>query len=345
VGQLSLVAVAWFCVSGTTPAQAPSVVILRPANSAPVMVETLVRLKGELTSAGFDTEIVDVPVTRNTLGNARADLEHLAVQRRAQAVVAIVGDLSPESVEVWVVDNVTGKSSVRRVSFESGAAPAAEALAIRAIELLRSSFLEIEWATDGRQSQPGGETPPVVVKSVENERLARRADKLGVEVGGAAITSLSGIGPALVPLLRFDWSLHPSLLAQVTFAGLGTRPSVDSNVGSADISQEFGLLGGQLCFRSGKRLRPCATLAAGVLHTSVAGHADAPNDGRAMDQWSFLVDAGMGALLRLPDRFFLALAAHLQLAEPYPMVRFVGNVVATSARPNLLLTVTVGAWL
>jgi len=105
------------------------------------------------------------------------------------------------------------------------------------------------------------------------------------------------------------------------------------------------LLGGQLCFRSGKRLRPCATLAAGVLHTSVEGHGDAPNDGRTMDQWSFLVDAGMGALLRLPDRFFLSLAAHLQLAEPYPMVRFVGNVVATSARPNLLLTVTVGAWL
>jgi hypothetical protein len=204
------------------------------------MVETLVRLKGELTSAGFDAEIVDIPATPNALGDPRADLEHVAVQRRAQAVVAIVGDLSPDSVEVWVVDNVTGKSSVRRVSFDPGAAAASEALAIRAIEILRSSFLEIEWATDERQSQPGGETPPVVVKSVESERLARRADKLGVEVGGAAVTSLSGIGPALMPLLRFDWSLRPWLLAQATFAGLGTRPSVDRSVGSADISQAFG---------------------------------------------------------------------------------------------------------
>jgi hypothetical protein len=82
-----------------------------------------------------------------------------------------------------------------------------------------------------------------------------------------------------------------------------------------------------------------------VLHTSVEGRADAPNQGRVADQWSFLVDAGAGSLLRLPDRFYLSLAAHAQLAEPYPAIRFLDTVVATSARPNLLLTLTIGAWL
>jgi hypothetical protein len=47
----------------------------------------------------------------------------------------------------------------------------------------------------------------------------------------------------------------------------------------------------------------------------------------------------------LPDRFTLSLALHAQLAEPYLAVRFVDTQVATSARPNLLLTLTVGAWL
>ena len=47
----------WLC--GAASARAASVIIVRPANSPPVMVETLVRLKGELTSAGFETEIVD----------------------------------------------------------------------------------------------------------------------------------------------------------------------------------------------------------------------------------------------------------------------------------------------
>ena len=111
------------------------------------------------------------------------------------------------------------------------------------------------------------------------------------------------------------------------------------------MAQAYGLLGGSFRFRAGARVRPFATLSAGVLRTSVEGRADAPNQGRVVDQWSFLVDAGFGASLRLPDRFTLSLAAHAQLAEPYLAVRFVGAVVATSARPNLLLTLTIGAWL
>ena len=75
------------------------------------------------------------------------------------------------------------------------------------------------------------------------------------------------------------------------------------------------------------------------------GRADAPNQGRVVDQWSFLVDAGVGAQLRLPDRFYVSLAAHAQLAEPYVAVRFVGTDVATAARPNVVVTLTIGAWL
>ena len=77
-------------------------------------------------------------------------------------------------------------------------------------------------------------------------------------------------------------------------------------------------------------MRPFVALSAGALHTTVEGRADAPNQGRVVDQWSFLVDAGVGAQLRLPDRFYLSLAAHAQLAEPYVGVRFVDAVVATS---------------
>ena len=310
------------------------------------MVETLVRLKGELISAGFETEIVDGEVgAGGAAGDSRAGLELLAAQRGADAVVAIVGDLSPDSVEVWVIDKVTGKSVVRRVPFELAATRASETLAIRALELLRSSFLEIDLAARDRRSEPGAAPPPAVVQFVEMERLARHPERFGVEVGGAAVMSLDGVGPAVLPLVRFDWSLRSWFLAQAALAGLGTRPSVESQAGSAQVAQAYGLLGGSLRFRAGKRLRPFAALSVGVLHTSVEGRADAPNQGHAVDQWSFLVDAGLGALLGLPDRFYLSLAAHAQLAEPYLAVRFVDTVVATSARPNLLLTLTIGAWL
>src|SRR6185503_6918721 len=214
--------------------RAASVMIVRPANPPPVMVETLVRLKGELTSAGFETEIVDaVAPPGSAAGDSRAALEQVAARRGADAVVAIVGDQSPDSVEVWVIDKVTGKTVVRRVPFEPAAPRASGTLAIRAIELLRSSFLEIDLAAHDRQTAPRGAPPPAVVHFVELERLAQHPDRFAVAVGGAAVMSLDGVGPAVLPLMRFDWALRPWLVAAATLAGLGTRGTVEKQEGSA----------------------------------------------------------------------------------------------------------------
>jgi hypothetical protein len=347
LASISLFAAIAARAAGVTPTRAATVIILRPANSPPVMVETLVRLKGELTSAGFETEIVDSTTSGGGPGDSRASLEQLAAKRGADAVVGIVGDLSPDSVEVWVIDKVTGKSVVRRVPFEPAATRASETLALRAIELLRSSFLEIDLAASGRRNAPGTGTapPPAVVHFVEAERLAQHPERFGVEVGGAAVMSLDGVGPAVLPLVRFDSSVRPWFLAQATLAGLGTRATVETQAGSAQVAQAYGLVGGSLALRAGQRVRPFAALSAGALRTSGEGRADLPNQSSVVDRWSFLIDVGLGTLLRLPDRFYLSLGAHAQLAEPYVGVRFLGTVVATSGRPNLLLTLTIGAWL
>ena len=336
--------------ASATPERAASVMIVRPANVPPVMVETLVRLKGELTSAGFQTEIVEAPAAAEAaLGDWRAGLEQLAARRGADAVVAIVGDQSPDSVEVWVIDKVTGKSVVRRVPFEPAAPRASRTLAIRAIELMRSSFLEIDLAARGREDRqnaaPPPPPPPTVVRFVEMEKLAQHPERFGVEVGGAAVMSFDGVGPAVLPLVRFDWSLRSWFLIQAALAGLGTRSSVQTQDGSAQVAQLYGLLGGSVRFRAGERLRPFASLSAGVLRTSVEGRPEASDVGHVVDQWSFLVDASAGGQLRLPDRFYLSAAAHAQLAQPYLAVRFFETPVATSGRPNLLLTLTIGAWL
>jgi hypothetical protein len=347
VRRLALATLLSIGLCGVASARAASVIIVRPANVPPVMVETLVRLKGELTSAGFDTEIVD-GAAPGSAGESRAGLEQLASRRGADAVVAIVGDLSPDSVEVWVIDKVTGKTVVRRVPFEPAATRASTTLAIRAIELLRSSFLEIDLAAQGRddrRSGAGGAPPPAVVHFVEMERLARHPERFGIEVGGAAIMSADGVGPALLPLVRFDWSPRGWFVAQAALAGLGTRPTVASKAGSAQVAQAYGLIGASVRFRTAERVRPFVALGAGALHTTVEGRADAPNEGRVVDQWSFLVDVSLGTELRMPDRFYLSLAAHAQLAEPYVAVRFVDAVVATAARPNLVVTLTIGAWL
>ncbi len=309
------------------------------------MTETLVRLHGELTSVGFQIEIVDGPAGDGVRGReSRSWLEQLAARRGVDAVVAIVGDVSPDSVEVWVIDKVTGKSVVRTVPFEPKTARASETLAIRAIELLRSSFLEIDLAGNERGRQPLA-PPPAVVHFVEMEPRAQRRERFGLGVGAAAIMSLDGVGPAVLPTVRLDWAVRSWFLAQVALAGLGTRPTVATSTASAQLAQEYGLVGGCYRFRAGQRLRPFLGLSAGVLHTAVEGRANVPDQGHNTDQWSFLIDGGLGASLQLHDRFYASLAAHAQMAEPYLAIRFGDAVVATSARPNLLLTLALGAWL
>ena len=90
---------------------------------------------------------------------------------------------------------------------------------------------------------------------------------------------------------------------------------------------------------------PSSALAAGALRTSVEGQASLTTDGHSVGQWSFLLDGSLGAGLRLYGRYYLTLAAHLHLAEPYVAIHVVDAVGATAGRPNLLLTLTVGAWL
>lgn len=343
----ALAVLALICFLGAAPCLAASVLIVRPANSPPVMVETLVRLQGELTSAGFATEIVESTATEGPDGHeSRIGLERLAERRHVDAVLAVVGDLSPDSVEVWVIDKVTGKSVVRRVPFAPMAERAPKTLAIQAIELLRASFLEIDLAMREQENQPRAEPPPAVVHFVEMEQLAMHPERFSIEAGGVAVMSLDGVGPAVLPLLRFSWALRPWFLVQAAIAGLGTRPTVETLTGNAQIAQTYGLLGGCFRFRAGGRWQPIAVLSAGVLHTSVDGQAaEWPDQGRSVGQWSLLLDAGVGVVLRLRNRFHLSLAAHAQMAQPYLAVRFLDAAVATSERPNLLLTLTIGTWL
>jgi hypothetical protein len=335
---------------------AATVVIIAPSVNAPLgMTETAARIRGELLSAGFVVEILGGATAEGMIDvQSRESLERLAQQRGADAVIAIVGDAMPNLVAVWVGDKATGKSVVRKLPFEPKSGHAPETLAIRAVELLRSSFLEIDLTATGHRAPSGTASPPTAVHVVEQGveqgvlKDRRRRELLGVELGGAASVGFDGVGLALLPLVRFNWALRPWFLAQAALAGLGTRPSIENATGSAQLSQQFVVLGACIRSREGRGLRPFATLSAGALHTSVVGRvnlADHGLEGRDEESWSFLLDGSLGTALSLRDRLYLTVALHAQLAEPYPAVHFLDTVVATSAHPNLLLTLSVGAWL
>ena len=346
VGRLSLTLVLLAGLLCATPAFAATVVLVSSANPAPGMSEALVRIHGELMSAGFEVEVAPGAVVGGSDGESRSWLESLAARRGADAVVAVMGDKSPDSVEVWVIDKVTGKSVVRRVPFRPLSAKGPETLAIQAVELLRASFLEIGLSSTAHGSEARATPPATVVRFVEKERKEGRPERGGVEVGGIVSMGVGGVGAAITPVVRFAWAARPWFVVHVTAAGLGTRPSVASAAGSAQVAQEFAVLGASYRFGADQRLRPFVALAAGALHTAVEGRADWPLlQGQRVEQWSFLLDGAVGVDVPLRDRFYLSLAVHAQMAEPYPAIRFADAVVATSARPNLLLTLAIGAWL
>jgi hypothetical protein len=177
------------------------------------------------------------------------------------------------------------------------------------------------------------------------EKLALRPERFGIGVGGAAVLGAGGVGLAILPTARFDWAPNSSFVMHIAVAGFGTRPTVANAVGSAQVAQAYGILGGGYRLRVGRQIRPFLALSAGALHTSVEGRADPPNQGRYADQWSLLADGELGAWLPLRDRFYLVVAVHAQVAEPYLAIRFADTTVANLGLPNLLVTLTVGAWL
>lgn len=328
------------------PVHAATVAIVWPPNPSPDVTEALTRLRGELLSVGLEIAMADRPASRGLAGaDSLTWLEQVATERGARAVVDIVGDDALVAVDVWVVKTSPRRFEVTRVAVESSTLNPSERLALRAVEALRAGLLEVDWAARGRRNQPIATPPATTPPTGEVDQAARHGRRLGFEVGAAGLMSLDGVGPAVLPMVRVGWEARSWLVLQAAVAAGGSRPTVATKGGTALVAQHYGVFGGCYRLRSDQRLWPFFALAAGALHTSVEGHAGVDTEGHSVGQWSFLLEGSLGAGLRLYRRYYLTLAAHLHLAAPYVAIHVVDAVGATSGRPNLLLTLTVGAWL
>lgn len=324
------------------PALATTVAIMRPAPFTADAGEALSRLHGELLSVGFEVKVVERPAMADAGADALAWLEPVAAEQGAKAILAIVGE-PPLAVDVWVVRTQPSRFELSRVAVDPGTANPYERLALRAIEALRASLLEIDLAARERRQAPLPPTATLSRPSPKEELATKRS--LGLELGAAAVMGLDGVGPALLPMLRLTWALGPRFLAQAAWAGPGTRGAVTTSAGDAHVAQQFGTLAGCYRFRPQRRWWPFMALAAGVLRTSAEGQDGASTQGHTVRQWSFLMDGSVGTGVQPFSRYYLTLALHVQLAEPYLALHFLDTVGATAGRPNLLLTLTVGAWL
>jgi len=328
------------------PANAATVAIVQSNGGVAGITETVSRLHGELISVGLEVEMISPPQDSSPdHSNLRPWVEKLAAAGGIDAVINVVGDDAPSWVDVWVIERSPRRLELWRVASEPDSANESERLAIRAIEVLRSSFLEGQMSGEFKR-RPSLQTPELSLKpgSLPNA-LPKRQDHIGIGLGIAALSSMNGLGPAFLPVILLDTKVNDWVGIHAQFAGFGSRSTVATAAGSARIAEQYGLFGGTYRFRAKHWFGPFVSLSVGALRTSVLGEANVPNQGHGETHWSFLVDGGIGTELRLSGRYYLSLAGHVQLAQPYLAVHIVDSVVATSGQPNLVLTLTVGAWL
>jgi len=321
------------------PPDAAPVIVLQPATASATLRRSLARIRNELSADQFHVILAE----SGAATDPPAVIESAARDPAGGTVLALFGDPETGVAELCVVQRSGRRVAVRRATVAvDDPERMPEALSARALELLRATALELAIdSEDARRPQaaPQPDRPIETVAHPAAPAAAAEGSALAVDMGVGMLHSIDGPPPAAIPVGRISLRVWRSLAARVSVAGLGTRPRVDSQYGSATLSQSLALLELAGGLRSGKRVRLGASLGAGALNVSVAGVGAGRYEGRDSQRWSAAFGGGLGVTFAIGPRAALATELQALVASPHPIVRFVDTPVATVGYPSLLLTV------
>ncbi len=300
------------------------------------------RIAAELEALGFAVE----RRPRSPSALDRAALERVA--REAGAFASLAVEPLAGGAEVWLADRVTGKTVLREVVLATDGD-----LAVRVVELLRASLLEL-----GSALPPRGEVapPPAAADVAARDRAVAPAplvappepgplsspaprprwspDKGTLFVGGAMSLSPGGLSP--LPHVRVGGGLRvaerlgfeldlviPTLPAEVT------RPEGGASVLPAwcTAGLTVSLTGEQSPFR----VR--AGLGAGLEWVHVSARPLPPFEGRDADFFAGVLQARLGFAYAFTSLLRARLDLDLGFATPELGVRFAGERVASFGLP------------
>lgn len=344
-GALTLAAMATTGYSGAALADSGRVALVRPTAPDPTIAEALNRIRGELVAEGFDVVLTDADAPgEETL----SDDPQARTAAGAVATIALSVDEGTHVAQLRVVDRLTNKVVIRRAPVGESEAPhAAEVLAVRAVELLRASLLELLVESEKPAAKSSNAPPAAEVRHAT--RWAARALQgerelaWGVELGVGALADFGGVPPAVLGVARLRRTLVGPLALRVTVAGLGASlRAIPSGAGSVTVQQDFGLLEGVLDPWSKAPVHPVLSLGAGALYVAVDGQpSQFQYVSRQTDLLAFAGDAGLGAEVHLGRHFELSLDAHALLLTPYPVVQVLRSDVARTGQPAIFGSLSV----
>ncbi len=259
------------------------------------------RVAAELSSLGFE-------VSSQTREPKAAELAREA--RRAGAFAAIgIGPTAEGTVEITVLDRVTGKSLRREVLGRSLTDPTTrELVALRASELLRASLMEIEAPHPPRGEVPATPVVAQVARAPETIREPDRRARLGVQSGVLLAPGLSmapvlqaTVGARLTGLLELSLKLGSQLTP-------GERVE---NQGRMETTARWLGVGPRLMVLP-RQARSRVALGVGLdvelLALSASGFAaDAAHRGSSALAWAPALELGLESKIRLHPQLWWSL--------------------------------------
>lgn len=323
---LSLVVSLWARVAHAEPAH---VVLVHWQAQEGVVTEAITRIRGELVADGFDVSVIDAP----TGAGPQDVLARVARSKGSTITLGLFLQADAKSAELWVVDRLTDKTVVRRVRISEGTASSVpEVLARRSVELLRASLLEILVDAPRRSEMPADSRQSAASWAARDVELPSK-HSWGAELGIQALAAPGGVGAAVMPIARLRASLGRRTSARLSLSGLGSRPRIDTESGSATLSQELVLLELLADLFPQPWLIPHLSLGAGAYRVALVGNASSPYVGLRAERVVFAADAGVGLALPLASSIALNFEAHGLLVAPYPVIRFLGVEKARVGNP------------
>jgi hypothetical protein len=157
--------------------------------------------------------------------------------------------------------------------------------------------------------------------------------------------SFSGVGAAIVPVLRIRYAASHTIQIRLIGAGFGSTPTVQSQFGTATVQQGVAQFDALVHFVQSWRVRPFAAMGAGAYYAEVTGSGIPPFAGRKADAVALGLSASVGATVSIAQDAEISFELQAVMTEPAMSVRLVDDDAGRLGRPLLLGTLTVAGWL
>jgi hypothetical protein len=288
------------------------------------------RTTAELAAVGL--VVVRVDATHFERSDPFAALGAAAREQHAVAALRLTRRLDPSGVDIWLVDEVTGKASLRHVSTKK--LPPSEAVALVAlsvVELLNASLLELR---AGHSSRGTAAPPPAVLKMVDRTLEAPFGPyQFAARAGATVVGSPGGLDLLAGPTVALGWGFSKTFALESDFTVTAVQSTLEGQAGVARLRLGMGRLALVLRGAVSQRVELELGAGGGALASWINGEARDRYEAHADTTTVALVSALSGVAARLSRSLRIRLGFGASLALPELSMQFAGSPVATAGRP------------